>query len=324
MDLRCNVLATSTQYGWRHVPGGKPMKQSVKIKRYLLGALSPREQTESEEQYLAGDNAFEELVNGENDLIDSYVRGRLSPGERERFEKRYCDSPGHLARVKFADTLREACVSSRGSAAGNRPVPMWTRILAFLPAPASLAWALAATVVIAGGWTWLAIQNHRLRDQLQSARVPQPEFRAPGPEPQPKPAAVPQPANPGMEGTVARGKSPRPESLVAILTLTPGLFRGAGTSQQTLVLGSTKSSVHLQLAMDGNYPRYEAELQTVEGRTITHIPASEIQTRADEELVVLRVPANLLNPGDYILKLSGMGRNGEPDAVEFYSFRAVR
>jgi hypothetical protein len=300
------------------------MKQSVKIRRYLLGTLSPREQAEWEDKYLADDSAFEELVNGENDLIDSYVRGRLSPGEREQFEKRYCDSLGHIARVKFADTLREAGVSGGGSAADNRLVPMWTKILAFLPAPASLAWAVAATVVIAGGLTWLAIQNHRLRDQLQSARVPQPEFRAPGQEPQPKRAAVPQPANPNIEGTVARGKSRRSESLVAILTLTPGVYRGAGTSQQTLVVGSTKSWVHLQLAMDGNYPRYEAELQTVEGRTITHIPGSEIQARADEELVVMRVPANLLNPGDYILKLSGMGRNGEPDAVEFYSFRAVR
>ena len=308
--------------------GGKPMKQSVKIRRYLLGGLSPREQAEWEDRYLADDSAFEDMVSGENDLIDSYVRGRLSPGEREQFEKRYGDSPGHFARVKFADTLREAGASGRGSAADNRPVPlwtpMWTKLLAFLPAPASIAWAVAATVVMAGGLTWLAIQNHRLRDQLQSARVPRPEFRAPGQQPQPKRAAVPQPLNPGIEGTVARGKSRKPESLVAILTLTPGVFRGAGTSQQTLVLGSAKSWVHLQLAMDGNYPRYEAELQTVEGRTITHIGGSEIQTRADEELVVLRVPANLLNPGDYILKLSGMGRNGEPDAVEFYSFRAVR
>jgi hypothetical protein len=300
------------------------MKKHVNIRRYLLGALPARERAEWENRYFAADSAFEELVNCENDLIDSYVRGRLSPGEREQFEKRYGAASGHFARVKFADTLRQACVSDGNAAADNRPAPTWTKIVNFLPAPLSLAWAAAATVAIAGGLTWLAIQNHGLREQLQSARIPQPEFRAPGQAAQPKGAAAPQPANPSIAGIVASGRPPRPESPVAILTLTPGVFRGAGTSQQTLVLGSTKSWVHLQLAMDGNYARYEAELQTVEGRTITHITGSEIQTRANEELVVLRVPANLLNPGDYILKLSGMGRNGEPDAVEFYSFRTVR
>ncbi len=287
------------------------MNKRAKIRRFLLGGLPPREQAEWEDRYFGSDGAFEDLVSGENDLIDSYVRGRLSPGEREQFEKRYCDSPGHIGRVKFAGALLQVRRSGPGAALRR-------------PARLSLAWAVAAAVAIVGGVTWLAIQNPWLPGRSQSAGFQRKGPRPPGPELQPNGVPVHQTDNRTTASTVAKEKPPGIESPVAVLTLTPDVFRSAGTSQKTVAVDSRKSWVEMRLAIEADYPRYAAELQTVEGRTITHIGDSGIRTRAGEETVVLRVPAALLYPGDYVLKLNGLGKDGKPGAAEFYSFRVLR
>jgi len=287
------------------------MSKRIGIRRFLLGALPPREQTEFENRFLADDNAFEELLSCENDLIDDYVHGRLSPGGREQFEKRYCDSPGHLARVSFAAALREHRLSSRHAAVG------W-------PASRSLVWVVAASVAFAAGLTWLVIRYHRSPGQLQSAIVPRPSLPPRAQELHPKGATVAPPANRRTRSTVVQEESPRIEPSVAMLTLTPGLFRSPGTPQPALRLDPGQSFVQLKLATEGTYPGYEAELQTVEGRIVTRIAASDIRTRSGAGPVMLRLPAKLLPSGDYVLKLSGIGKDGNAETSEFYSFRVLR
>jgi hypothetical protein len=41
----------------------------------------------------------------EDDLVDAYVRGRLSGEMLERFESFYLESPYRRAKVRFADVL---------------------------------------------------------------------------------------------------------------------------------------------------------------------------------------------------------------------------
>lgn len=296
------------------------MKRSDQNKRYLLGSMPAEERAAWEDQYFANDDAFEELVEAEKDLIDSYVRGRLLNGERQQFEERYRSSPGCLARVKFAQALHE----TRG-AAGSWRRRGWATVLAFLPAPRSFAWAAGVAVMMAAGCAWLMVENHRLRNDLQIARVTKTAPRQGEQGPEGRAADTRHALEPNTEGHGAGAAKLRgPESAIAILTLTPGVIRSGGKPQQTLVLSLNKSWVRLQLSAAVEFGKYQADLQTVEGQEIMHIGASDIQTNRDQGLVVLLVPANVIGPGDYIVRLSGIGNNREPEDVEFYSFRAKR
>jgi hypothetical protein len=301
------------------------MKKRSRIRRYLLGTLSPREGAKCEDQYFADDSAFEEFVGSENDFIDSYVRGRLSPGEREQFEKRYRRSSEQLARLEFAKALRDVSHGARHAAAGTGSSAAWARIAAWLPAPRTLAWAAGVVLVIAGVFTWLARENHQLRAELERSRVAQAELRQRVQRLQAREATGRQATRPGLESNAVAGANPRgPAPAIMILTLTPGVFRGAETSQQTLVLASGGSWLQLQLAAAPKYAKYEVDLETVEGRRIAHLAGPEIRTSENRGFVVARVAANLILPGDYVVKLSGIGNHGRSEEVEAYSFRVVR
>jgi hypothetical protein len=71
-----------------------------RLVRYLLGeALTDAEQAEIEERYFTDDIYFDRLLAVEDDLIDSYVQGTLSAGERAQFEQNFLAS--NLRREKW-------------------------------------------------------------------------------------------------------------------------------------------------------------------------------------------------------------------------------
>src|SRR5262249_60170329 len=88
--------------------------------RYLLGDLSETEQTAVELEYLVDQEKFEEVWAAENDLVDRYVRGRLSRRERNLFERNYLQSPKHRERVAVSRKLLEA-TDSQDAESGVAP-----------------------------------------------------------------------------------------------------------------------------------------------------------------------------------------------------------
>ena len=89
----------------------QPDRQTEVMRQYLLGALSEAEQAALEARYLGDDDAFEEMVRVEHQLVDSYVQGRLPPSERTQFEQHYLAHPDRRERVQFASALQK---KSRG------------------------------------------------------------------------------------------------------------------------------------------------------------------------------------------------------------------
>jgi len=85
------------------------MELSKKNKRgvtqYLLGAAAAEEQIAMEERYLSDQDFFEQVVAVEKELLDDYARDRLSPGERELFERLYLAHPKRRARAMTASAL---------------------------------------------------------------------------------------------------------------------------------------------------------------------------------------------------------------------------
>lgn len=89
------------------------------INRYLLGGLSEDELAQIEERYFADENFFAQILDAENSLVDSYVRGNFSAIERGNFEKQFLTTPQRRQKVKFAQSLRKAIVNSQTVAATN-------------------------------------------------------------------------------------------------------------------------------------------------------------------------------------------------------------
>src|SRR5262245_21087393 len=77
----------------------------ILLVRYLLGELPEEQRLEVEGKFLGDDQQFERLLALENELFYDYALGKLSPGEREQFEKRFLDSGPNRRRAKIASAL---------------------------------------------------------------------------------------------------------------------------------------------------------------------------------------------------------------------------
>jgi len=79
---------------------------------YLLGELSETERDRIEDGYFADDGLHERLLALEDELTDCYVRGELSPKQRQHFEEWFLRSPERKERLKFTRAYR---AQKRGS-----------------------------------------------------------------------------------------------------------------------------------------------------------------------------------------------------------------
>ena len=114
-------------------------QDTEKLRRYLLGNLSPTEDDAVETAYLTSDDVFQKLLAAEEDLIDAYVAGALSEADRRRFEEHFMASPARRERVAFARALARLAPSDVSS-----PSPA-------VAAPAMLS-PIAATASRGPGW----------------------------------------------------------------------------------------------------------------------------------------------------------------------------
>lgn len=102
-------------------------------RRFLLGQLPPNEAEQFETRLLEDAEVFEMAQAIEDDLVDDYVRGRLSGEERAVLAARFANRPD---RIRFAEAL-----ARRTS---------WQ-----MPARRILTWAAAAAILlVAGGALW--------------------------------------------------------------------------------------------------------------------------------------------------------------------------
>jgi Arc/MetJ family transcription regulator len=144
------------------------MARGDRLVRFLLGELGPEEQEGLEAEFFARDDAFEELLAAEDDLIDAYAGGALTGDRRVRFEARYLGTREGQERVEFSRALRRL--------AGRRPSSR-----AWMP----LAASLAAVVLLAGALVYSLAQGTRselaqVRSQREALerRIAEQEARA--------------------------------------------------------------------------------------------------------------------------------------------------
>jgi len=76
------------------------------LMQYLLGELSTADRENVEKQYFVNQDVWDALNAAEDDLIDSYVYGRLSRHEQEQFERHFLASPQKRKRVELVKALK--------------------------------------------------------------------------------------------------------------------------------------------------------------------------------------------------------------------------
>ena len=279
--------------------------------RYLLGDLPEEERERLEKGYFADHETLQFLQSVEDDLIDAYVRGRLSPKQQQQFESYFLDSPWKQRRVEFARTL---CLALRDQQPKAPHITAWRRFAAWPVLAATLFVAILLLV-------FLLIQNWRLRialNQAQSARI---EFQNQMQQLQQELAARGAQPKLGADWPLsANGET------ISML-LAPNLLRDGGAAKgQVLAIPPQTSSVVLGLQLPPDHrPLYRAFLQTAEGAVVSRFDGLTSRPLAgSRQAVVLNLPAESLNRGDYVIRLFAQTDQGHDEELHPYSFTVTR
>lgn len=297
--------------------------------RYLLGELSESERVTLEQKYFANPEVFEQLLKSESELVDGYVRDRLSVEVRERFEHSYLTNPKRRERVKFAQALVSRIdqleKAENVAAKPVRAISGWRRLMALPSRKPILEFSLAlATLLLIVGGVWFFVQSRRSHQELakaQSARASQ-EARVRELEEQ---VAAERKRTEELSAQLDRKhQSPEqppaqpfgsPPLAFASLILTVGGVRGGETGKTpTLVIPASTAEARLQLTLkENNYTRYRASLQAVGGPEIFTRDGIVPRTVKSGAGFTLIVPASKFATGDYILTLRGIRQDGETE-----------
>lgn len=299
------------------------MTEQQTYREFLLGISDPETERQIEEGILDGsiDPAFLRLA--EDDLIDDYLFGWLSPEEQERFNSGLAFSPGRKQELAFAQALRRYANTDAASGVGASSLQ-----LVRSPKKDS-GWKAVAIIAIAAcliGAIAVGVENSRLQYGAQQARNAQDEInrlhsalvQEQVRRDQPATDQTPQPSEGAQAGSSSHGPGP-----VAALTLQPELTRGL-ERQMVLRAGAHSQVVWLQLefpsALKG---AFRQEMLTDAGERIwmeefTAPAAAPITSNT------IALPAALLVPGDYRIRLEEIDPGGSAQVIATYSFRFSR
>lgn len=276
----------------------------------------------------------------EHDLIESYLKDRLSESEREAFEAHYFDCKTCLERLETASDFREGMLqvatedtarARAGLLAGLALLSGWRRI--------ALGGFLLLLVALPLGL--LMARNRGLERQLSEARG----------------TRVTVPAQAGSEQRIAslesrlrsvdqagaadrrrleeelakeRQARAAAESEAAVPRVNVPLFtlaavRGGGEEGREPVsripLSATNGPVILTLELATvDYPSYRASLRAEDSKEIWQARGLRPDSR---DALVLLLPARMLHPGSYRLAIEGERADDKGFAVGSYPFQVV-
>lgn len=326
--------------------------------RFLLGGGTEAERERLEAEFFADDDAFQQMIAAEDDLIDAYARGELSDSERRQFEQRFMNSSEGRERVCFARAFADAAVPQTAPAA----VPVTTPSPGFFASifgnttGLRVAFATLAVAVLVG-FPWLLVdrsrmnrelvalrdQNTRLSQQAESLQKTadaeklkntealaqlkdlQDRLAATGNQ---NTKAVPEPskrnANIDSGETYAvdvRNESSTPQETVAF-DLNPGATRGGGGNTLTVPRNAKSIILRLGLEAESSREEYRVVIETAEGRQVKSMNFKVASGSHDRVNLPVLSPRDL-RAGDYILTLSGKQPGNTFERVASYSFRVV-
>ena len=274
------------------------------IREYLLGQLSSEQQSQFEERLLTDDGIFEELEIIEDELVDEYLSADLTDADRQSFESHFLASPEHREKLNFARAFRKS-LTNRVRLPDQAPSPaqpaeprvgedMGTETPAVRAPSRKKSW-----------FRFFGIQNPALGYATAAALVL---------------VVV------GSSWVVwRRATAPRDPGRVHTVVLASGLTRDIGEGATSIRVPPDTDTLRLHLILsDNRHTSYEATLLDADGSTLTTQSNLRTETVEGQTPIIFDIPANLLSPGDYRVKLSGVSTSGVTESLPSYAFRVVK
>ena len=228
----------------------------------------------------------------------------------EQFRSRYLTTPRRREATRFAEALQSLDENSgRGSSseAGRGPTTpvretrRWRELL-----------AIAAAVILATASVWLVLDNRTLRERVTSAELQR--------DRQLREAEARRAADTAPPPT---GREPSPLT-VATLVLAPQLRSARQLPTVALTVGTGDLAVQLDLE-PVDYPAYDAALVASSGdRIVWRSDRLIARTVGDRKRIDLGLPATVLSPQEYLIRVSGVPARGASEIVGEYRFIVVR
>lgn len=274
-------------------------------RQYLLGNVDDSERERIEELIIVYPEIKQMVLIVEEDLIDEYLEGSLSPTDKERFLAQYASTLPLRRKLEIANVIqRRAVIESKANQSpqsarqqfGNFVSSLGLRKRTLIPATAV---AVALVVVSIG---LIALNSRRVQDRQRRHSI---------------------------ERQLAQLNSPaelqnNPPGMLAVV-LSPGTSRSAST-QPEVPAGSNTTIVELQLFWThaGEYDSHQAIIHWVSSGEKYTIPGLHLHKTARGPVIRLRLPSELLARGQYQITLSSVAKDGTPGPVEEYTFVAGR
>jgi hypothetical protein len=276
--------------------------ESTRTRRYLLGEASEDECSAIEQEYLADTSALDRMAAAEDDLIEDYLRGQLSPDERRQFERAYLAAPHHRNRV---ETVR------RLIAVASEPTqrPTQVRVATWPGLVRAWRWQLAlAGAVVTAAVVWGLTASIRQRP----LQVPLPPG---GPAPE---AAVASAPNHPEQG-------PPAASHVFAVSIPPITTRSAQDNRPVVIpVGTDFVAVQLEGGADRKFlGRARASIRTVAGDEVWQGSAAVTQVSPAGVVARIDIPAARLHPDDYLIALYETDATGK-ETERYRYFMRVR
>lgn len=272
------------------------------LRRYLLGDLGEGEQESVEERFITERDFKERALVVEDELVEDYLSGRLSEAEGESFASHFLSTPEQRRRVRVAGAVKKymaAEVAARPtepggdvrtpgvSESGLSHTSFWRNPSVL--APVSLALLLA----VALGVGWLVVKD-RQRKELADSRQE-------------------------LERLNRQPVSDDPR-WVALSPLNTRGDREANVIQRPA--GGTVVQLWLMLVKD-EYQSYQVVLQQDGDAGQFPVGGLRAESTPRGRAIPFRIPAHLLPPGTFILKLNGVGEGDRVEEVGEYNFRVT-
>ncbi len=257
---------------------------------FLLGTLDGDYKTQFEERILTEPGVYEELLILEEELIDQYLAGDLSALEQQQFENHFLITAERQKNLRFGKLLREYAISQTDLTEREEfltPVnqkPL-DQSFALLRTPVRRWSALAVLAAIVGCAGIILVRG------LVNKRE----------------ACVVQQTN----------------SHVVTVTLLPGSAGTEGSSTQRVIVPPKGTKVKLELELTNpTFRNYKSELFR-ENKSLQVADELTIEAKGEHRVVPFTVTGEMLSPGDYQVKLSGVLDSGADEFIDNYSFRVI-
>jgi len=263
------------------------------MKAYLLGTLDADRKSQLEERILSEPDVYEELLLTEEELIDLYVAGSLTSLEQQQFETNFLTSSERQKHLQFARLLKRYVNSHAlvveleepSFVAHQYEVPAARASSFFSGARLTRRPMLGVSVAVVAFAVILFLCWHV------------------------------------RKGTEHVGNTSA--SVAAVVPLTPGSTRSSGATVTRVQVPPKGSNVQLELEIaNTHYQHYKSELLR-ESKSLKTIGDLKVEAKGEQHVVPVIIPGELLSPGDYQVRLSGVLDSGADEFIDNFSFRVI-